>query len=787
MSEGPLFFGVRHLSPAGAFHLRRLLDEVRPQLVLVEAPADLEPLLPDIVRSGTQPPIAMLAYTREPPVRSLLYPLAEYSPEYQAMLWAREHNVPCRFMDLPSDIFLALSACDVVEEEEADAEDDAEEAKDGVEEPAGEEETPDETGPDGESGAGASGTTGDGADGKDEREAHELFWERVLEHAADGEDYRQGAAAYGKELRLREETENRDARRDLAEGRIREAYMCRVMAQAVAAGVPARRMVVVTGAYHLEGLRSVPPMTDAELAALPRRPAACTLMPYTSYRLSSRSGYGAGTKAPAYSSLIWQGLHRQEPRWHARAYLARIARFLRQEGHPVSTADVIEAVRLADALARLRGFDVPALPDLRDAAITCLGGGSLARISRAVADAEIGTQVGSLPERVSRTSLQDDFDRCLRALKLERFRTPAPQELSLDLRENRRVKSAASAFLGLRRSFFLHRLRVLGISFATLRDGSSGRAEGWSLCWTPETEIELVERSLTGNSIQEAVAAQFRQTLAEAGSPAAVAAVIEDAFACGMVAELHRAAAALQALSTEATDFADLAGTAARLSFVLRFGDVRRMDTRPLEPLLQQIFLRCCLLLSAACDCDDKSAEPVLSAMDSLDGVARAHAFLDEAFWLRMLEDEAERDEGNACLSGLAAAILLERGKMPDDRLQCLARRHLSPGMPVDSGAGWFAGLARKNRHALIGRLPLWEDLSRYIDSLDDETFKRALLVLRRALADFSAGEKNSIAENLAEIWGLDGAQVSEVLNAALSGEAEEMLQDIESFNFDDL
>lgn len=560
MSGEPVFFGVRHLSPAGAFHLRRLLDDVRPQIVLVEAPVDLEPLLPDIVRPGTQPPIAILAYTREPPVRSLLYPLAEYSPEYQAILWAREHGVPCRFMDLPSDVFLALSTGDGIEEE---PEGDAEEA-------AGGRDTP---------------------DGRDERETHDLFWERVLEHA---------------------------------EVRIREAHMRRIMEQAVAAGVPAERMVVVTGAYHLEGLRSVPPMTDAELASLPRRSTACTLMPYTSYRLSSRSGYGAGARAPAYSSMIWQGLHRQEPRWHARAYLTRIARFLRQEGHSVSTANVIEAVRLADALARLRGFDVPALPDLRDAAITCLGGGSLVRISRAVADTEIGTQVGSLPERVSRTSLQDDFDRCLRALKLERFRTPVAQELSLDLRENRRVKSADSAFLGLRRSFFLHRLRVLGISFATLRDGSSGRAEGWSLCWTPETEIELVERSLTGNSIRQAVAARFRQTLAEAGSPATVAVVIEDAFACGMATELHRAAAALQALSTEATDLADLAGTAARLSFVLRFGDVRRMDTRPLEPLLQQIFLRCCLLLPAACDCDDKSAGPVLSAMDSLDGVARA-------------------------------------------------------------------------------------------------------------------------------------------------------------------
>ena len=458
MSWEPVFFGVRHLSPAGAFHLRRLLDDVRPQIVLVEAPADLEPLLPDIARPGTQPPIAILAYTREPPVRSLLYPLAEYSPEYQAILWAREHGVPCRFMDLPSDVFLALSTGDGIEEEpEGDAE-----------ETAGGRDTP---------------------DGRDERETHDLFWERVLEHAADGEGYRLGAAAYGKQLRLREETESRDARREHAEVRIREAHMRRIMEQAVAAGVPAERMVVVTGAYHLEGLRSVPSITDAELAALPRRPTACTLMPYTSYRLSSRSGYGAGARAPAYSSMIWQGLHRQEPRWHVRAYLTRIARFLRQEGHSVSTANVIEAVRLADALARLRGFDVPALPDLRDAAITCLGGGSLVRISRAVADTEIGTQVGSLPERVSRTSLQDDFDRCLRTLKLERFRTPVAQELSLDLRENRRVKSADSAFLGLRRSFFLHRLRVLGISFATLRDGSSGRAEGWSLCWTPETEI----------------------------------------------------------------------------------------------------------------------------------------------------------------------------------------------------------------------------------------------------------------------------------------------------------
>ena len=32
----PVYFGVRHLSPNGAFQLRKMLDQMRPELVLVE-------------------------------------------------------------------------------------------------------------------------------------------------------------------------------------------------------------------------------------------------------------------------------------------------------------------------------------------------------------------------------------------------------------------------------------------------------------------------------------------------------------------------------------------------------------------------------------------------------------------------------------------------------------------------------------------------------------------------------------------------------------------------------
>ena len=47
-----------------------------------------------------------------------------------------------------------------------------------------------------------------------------------------------------------------------------------------------------------------------------------------------------------------------------------------------------------------------------------------------------------------------------------------------------------------------------------------------------------------------------------------------------------------------------------------------------------------------------------------------------------------------------------------------------------------------KNHYTLIARLGLWEKLQDYISALDEDEFKRALVFLRRAFADFSSNEK---------------------------------------------
>src|SRR5262249_19029278 len=152
------------------------------------------------------------------------------------------------------------------------------------------------------------------------------------------------------------------------------------------------------------------------------------------------------------------------------------------------------------------------LRDLRDAATTCLGRGEIDSIRPHLADVEVGSTVGKLPKGISRTSIQDDFYLRLEELNLEKYQTDKPQELTLDLRENRFVKGAEAAFRDLNRSTFLHCLQALGIQFGEKQRSGQDQAtwkEVWKVRWTPESEIQLVEGSLLGDTVEMAAAVRL--------------------------------------------------------------------------------------------------------------------------------------------------------------------------------------------------------------------------------------------------------------------------------------
>ena len=160
---------------------------------------------------------------------------------------------------------------------------------------------------------------------------------------------------------------------------------------------------------------------------------------------------------------------------------------------------------------------------------------------------------------------------------------------------------------------------------------------------------------------------------------------------------------------------------------------------------------------------------------------------VEENLWIERLQRLADADDRNPLLSGFACAILLERGLVANEALAREVSRRLSPGIPADLGAGWFEGLAKRNRYSLLARQPLWEELSAYIASLDDHQFKRAVVFLRRTFATFSPQEKRHICENLAHAWGVHADQAADLIDKPLTEKEEQTLKELSEFNFDDL
>ncbi len=766
-------FGVRHLSPSSSYNLIKFLEEIKPTAILIEGMQDASKHIPSIVNPKNKAPLAILAYTDSVPVKTILYPIADYSPEYQALVWANKNKCYSEFIDLPSDVVLMLdNAREHLEKEEEILDNEREDRKQYIHY--------------------ENSIYAKIAELSHESN-YETYWERNFEHTLDTELYRKMIFELCMQIRqLTEESEALHYKKEYARNLVREAFMRRQIKNTIEAGHKPEKIVVVTGAYHASALNmELSPMTDKEIKSLPRRKTNMTLMPYSYYRLSSKTGYGAGNKAPFYFNLMWECLLQKDIEKLPSLYITTLVKFLREQGTYRSPAEVIEGVRLANSLSKLHGGKIPTLMDLQDACTVCLGQGRLPVVAEAMAKTEVGTEIGHIEEGVSQTPIQDDFYRKLKELKLEKYKSAVAQDLVLDLRENRTVKSEKAAFLDLRRSEFLNKLKFLKIDFALEKNTSQDRAswrEEWVLKWTPESEIQLVEAVLLGNSIELAAAFKLDEKLCASGGIAEASEIILTACKCGMEKIIYQGGKIVQGLSVDAGDFVEIARTFKNLYRVINFGSLRKIDTNNLIEIVEQLFLKLNLLLIDSCNCNDDRAKDMLEAIAQITSTVDDDALsLDGELWLEKLTELSDRDDRNPKLSGYAAGILLEKNEMAEETLSKEICRRLCKGIDVDLGAGWFEGLASRNHYTLVSRLIILEKLDEYISSLDQEEFIRALVFLRRTFSEFSPEHKRNIAENLGEVWKVDNQEKEEEFLKNLDEIKEESFEELEDFDFGDI
>lgn len=650
-ARGPLLLGVRHHGPGSARAVRAALEEARPEAVLIEGPPEGDALLPLAADRGMRPPVALLAHAADDPGRAAFWPLAGFSPEWAAIRWAQEHDVPVRFIDLPAAHSLA----------------------DGADRPEGEE--PDAVRLDPL--AVLAETAG--------YDDPERWWEDVVEHrgtGGGGEDVLGAFEALGEAMgALREAYGDGGHHRDL----VREAYMRQRMRAARREFGEA--YAVVCGAWHVPALRARTTVAadKALLTGLPKVKVETTWVPWTHRRLARAGGYGAGITSPGWYAHLFTAPDRPVERW-----LTKVAGLLREEDRQVSSAHVIEAVRLAETLAAMRGRPLPGLTETLEAVRAVMCDGSDIPLALIEDRLVVGDVLGEVPDGAPVVPLQRDLTRQQRTLRLKA--EAQDRELELDLR-----KDTDTA-----KSLLLHRLRLLGIGWGTpvaSRAGTGTFRETWRLRWEPELSVRIAEAGIWGTTVLAAATAKAEADAAGAGELGEVTALAEQCLLAGLTQALPAVLRALADRAALDTDVARLAKALPALARSLRYGDVRGTDATALAVVAAGLAERICVALPSACTAglDADAAAEMRGHVDGVHGAVGLLADADEGLrerWSAVLATLAGRDTVPGLIRGRAARLLLDDGRLPPEETARLMGLALSPAASPADAAGWIEGFA---------------------------------------------------------------------------------------------
>jgi hypothetical protein len=671
------------------------LEAYAPQLVLIEGPPDANEVLPLASNAGLEPPVALLVYAAgdSESERAAFYPFAHFSPEWQAIRFALSRGIGVRFIDLPQAFRFA-------------------------EEPS--------------AGDGRGDPLAPMAIAAGYSDA-ERWWDHLVE-SREGRDLEVFDAIHEMMSAVRAQLEPEASKREQR----REAFMRKCIRSAKAEGF--ERIAVVCGAYHTPALADMPPVRhdDELLRGLTKVKTEAAWVPWSYERLSFSSGYGAGVESPAWYELLWEKRKALGAEWVTRA-----ARLLRDEDIPVSSAHVIEACRLADALAAVRGRPVPGFVEYNDAAVSVLGSGDALNLQLIARRWYFNDRLGRVPEEFPAAPLQKDLAALQRRLRLQ----PSAEEKTVDLDLRKEMDRE--------RSCMLRRLRILNVDWGKLVPRASmGKGtfhEVWQVRWVPEFAVTLIEASRHGHTLHQAAAALLAERSADAKHLSQLVGLLDDALFADLADAIKPLVDAIERQAAEQADVLQLLDAMQPLVAVYRYGNVRQTDVGLVAEILATLVPRVFIgLVPAAANIDADAAREVWKRMVSADQSLMLLG--NEEYirgWRECLARLARNEATHPLLAGYASRLLYDARSIEFEELSQALSLALSPGNAPETGAAWIEGLLSGSGTVLIHDDRLRTVLDDWLRSVPEEHFLRVLPLLRRTFANFPHGERRVLGERL--------------------------------------
>lgn len=707
--SSPRIYGVRHHGPGGARSLALALLETPPDILLVEGPPEADSLVELVAHEQMQPPVALLVYALDDTSQASFYPFARFSPEWQALHYAASNKIPLRFFDLPASIRLAQR------------EDSAPELQ-------------------GETALAAT-SQGDPMDEYARLAGFadgESWWDALIEQRQHGSDLFAVVMEAMRELRAN--TAPMPAARQIWEDR-REAAMRQQIRAAQKEGF--QNIAIVCGAWHAPALENLPPAKHdaALLKDLPKCKVAATWVPWNYQRLSFTSGYGAGIASPGWYDFLWQQKHgagdsfaQLDERW-----LTHVAHLLRQQDLVASSAEVIDAVRLARMLAQINGRGQPGLDEFNQAASSVLCMGEAAPLALIRKEMIIGERLGQVPDETPAAPIARDLAQEQKRLRLKP--SALEQELALDLRNEN----------DLARSHLLHRLSMLQVPWGKQQQVHGKRGsfhEAWRLLWQPDFALSLIEAGRFGQTVASAAHGRCLEIISKAQQLPELTQCLQQALLAELPDVVHALLQKLADVAAQSADILHLLDALPPLTSSLRYGSVRQIERSQIASIVSALLARVAIGLPNACvHIKNDAAQELIRRIDALNLAMATEQ--DEGFsatWISCLTMISQLEGAHPLLLGRAHRLLLDLQALESAQLAQrlgLALSHPTPEYSAD----WVEGLLAGSGVLLVHDEQLWALLDNWLRQLQGKEFIRVLPLMRRAFSQFTHGERQMLAQ----------------------------------------
>ena len=483
IKENIKFFPVRHHSPACTFHLKKIIEEFKPETILIEGPSDANFLMEYMIDENTTPPFCIYSSyidKSKEKCRSY-YPFLDYSPEFVAIKKSHELKINCSFIDMPFGSIIENSENNINKKPISIYDKDNNKFN-------------------------VNDYTSRLTKKAGLRSFAEL-WERDFEIKGilkNSEDFIKNVYALGYYMRLIESED--------IETKNREYFMAKNIKECIDKKID--RILVITGSFHVNGI--IDKLKDFEnierefnkLKNYNIQNSSNYLIPYSFEEADQRKGYIAGIEYPAFYNNIWKKLNED---LIENAYTETVKSFIvkaagiNRDYYNVNIPDCINAYYMAINLAKLRGKNNAGVYELIDAVKSAFVKGEISLENTGNIELMMKLLSGIANGKVSSKSIVPPVVLDFRNLcKTHRIRIDKTEttESTLDIIKDKNH---------FEKSKFFHKMRFLDIGFCRLIKGpdyinkidKNLAREIWKYKYNSQVEALLIDKSVYGTSVEE--------------------------------------------------------------------------------------------------------------------------------------------------------------------------------------------------------------------------------------------------------------------------------------------